>query len=37
VKRKLDLAPVISPLALEAVTRIDRIFDIERAICVRIR
>jgi transposase len=33
VKRKPDLAPVISPLALEAVTRIDRIFDIERALC----
>ncbi|QXQ05585.1 IS66 family transposase [Sphingosinicellaceae bacterium] len=33
VKRKPDIAPVISPLALEAVARIDRIFDIERAIC----
>jgi len=33
VKRKPDLAPVVSPLALEAVTRIDRIFDIERGIC----
>ncbi len=33
VKRKPNIAPVISPLALEAVTRIDRIFDIERAIC----
>ena len=32
VKRKPNLAPVISPLAL-AVTRIDRIFDIERGIC----
>ncbi|QYE35230.1 IS66 family transposase [Polymorphobacter sp. PAMC 29334] len=33
MKRKPDIAPVISPLALEAVARIDRIFDIERAIC----
>ena len=33
VKRKPNLAPVVSPLALEAVTRIDRIFDIERGIC----
>jgi len=33
VKRKPNIAPVISPLALEAVARIDRIFDIERAIC----
>jgi len=32
VKRKPGLAPVVSPLALEAVTRIDRIFDIERGI-----
>ena len=32
VKRKPGLAPVVSPLAL-AVTRIDRIFDIERGIC----
>jgi len=32
VKRKPNLAPVVSPLALEAVTRIDRIFDIERGI-----
>jgi transposase len=35
VKRKPGLAPVVSPLALEAVKRIDRIFDIERAICGR--
>ena len=33
VKRKPGLAPVVSPIALEAVTRIDRIFDIERGIC----
>ena len=32
VKRKPGLAPVVSPIALEAVTRIDRIFDIERGI-----
>jgi len=32
VKRKPGLAPVVSPLALEAVTRIDQIFDIERGI-----
>ena len=32
VKRKPSLAPVVSPIALEAVTRIDRIFDIERGI-----
>lgn len=32
LKRRPDLAPVISPLALAAVARIDRIFDIERAI-----
>ena len=31
LKRKPELAPVISPMALEAVARIDRIFDIERA------
>ncbi len=31
-KRRPDLAPVISPIALEAVSRIDRIFDTERAI-----
>ena len=30
-KRRPDLAPVISPVALEAVARIDRIFDVERA------
>ena len=35
LKRKPELAPVISPMALEAVTRIDRIFDIERAIAGR--
>ena len=33
MKRKPGLAPVVSPLALEAVVRIDRNFDIERAIC----
>ncbi len=32
LKRRPNLAPVISPLALEAVKRINRIFDIERAI-----
>jgi transposase len=32
VKRKPGLAPVVSPIALEAVTRIDWIFDIERGI-----
>jgi transposase len=32
VKRKPGLAPVVSPIALKAVTRIDRIFDIERGI-----
>lgn len=32
LKRRPDLAPVISPLALAAIARIDRIFDIERAI-----
>jgi transposase len=31
-KRRLDLAPVLSPIALEAVSRIDFIFDTERAI-----
>ena len=31
-----NLAPVVSPLALEVVTRIDRIFDIERGICGKI-
>ena len=35
LKRKPELAPVISPMALEAVARIDRIFDIERAIAGR--
>ena len=35
LKRKPELAPVISPMALEAVARIDRIFDIERAIASR--
>jgi len=34
-KRRPDLAPLISPVALEAVARIDRIFDIERAIVGR--
>ncbi len=32
LKRKPNVAPVISPLALEVVVRIDRIFDIERGI-----
>lgn len=31
-KRWPDLAPVISPIALEAVAQTDRIFDIKRAI-----
>jgi len=35
LKRKPELAPVILPMALEAVTRVDRIFDIERAIAGR--
>lgn len=32
VKRKRGAAPIVSPLALEALQRIDRIFDIEREI-----
>ena len=32
LKRKRDAQPIISPLALEALLRIDRIFDIEREI-----
>lgn len=32
LKRKKDAQPIISPLALDALQRIDRIFDIEREI-----
>jgi transposase len=32
LKRKKDAKVIISPLALEALQRIDRIFDIERGI-----
>jgi len=32
LKRKRDARPIVSPLALEALQRIDRIFDIEREI-----
>lgn len=32
LKRRRRAAPIVSPIAVEAVKRIDAIFDIERAI-----